>query len=229
MAEALVCCRVLEILHLDHAHLGPEGLAHLSKALTSRPSAFTTLAELTVAGNAAGDFGMASFAEALSRGPTLQGMRRLRMADNGITQHGVMALTQSFQHGGGKRLRYLDLSNNPIGDKGAALLAQAMSPPTTTTTAAASSSCGKKRDSESTEMWAMSMWQSCKRRLVGLLTGTIPPPPSLDRMQSSTSTVPEEHSSQQSSGGGKTGVVDGGGGGGGGASSSGGVGGPIGA
>ena len=185
MSLALSRCRVLEVLHLDYASLGPEGMAKMSLGLESRPRHFTTITELTVAGNQAGDFGVGSFCHALAHGPTLRGLRRLRLAENELSHIAASALSQAFEDGGGKRLRYLDLSNNPIGDKGAIILAQVMSPAT-----------GKKDDDiMSQEMWALSMFQLCKRKLLGLFTGP-PPPPRLERIQSSTSNAPEDQQQQ---------------------------------
>lgn len=58
----------------------------------------------------------------------LSHLRTLRLARNRIGLRGVRALAQAFHSGGCRRLMALDLDDNPLGDRGVALLMSSLLP-----------------------------------------------------------------------------------------------------
>ncbi|KAJ1627881.1 hypothetical protein T492DRAFT_168552 [Pavlovales sp. CCMP2436] len=116
MVSAIAENKLLTLLDLSFNNLSSRGCAVLSRALA--PSAIT---ELSLRGNAMGDFGAQAFAEALTLNRSIT---KLDLSDNGIDELGAVALAAMLTKC--ELMKFVDFSWNCIRLDGAAALAEAL-------------------------------------------------------------------------------------------------------
>lgn len=117
LASALPWCSSLQSIDVTYSAISMEGVRYIAEALNRCP----TLTTLDLQGCNVGDEGV----EHLLRSLRGTGLRKLFLAENGITDAGAGRFAEALR-GPGAQLRELSLRGNKVTDAGAASLAAAI-------------------------------------------------------------------------------------------------------